>query len=364
MHTPRPGFTLVELLIVIAIILVLGALLFPLFGKAKEKVREIKCVNNQRQIATAILIWAQDHDDRLPSTRIWDEISISDQEVLSCPTVGTTGGKSYIYSSYVADKRLAAVKNDLSEILTADGSHAATPAPTATEANIGYGPEDLEWRHNGNIVCTFVDGHAIATHDPRDIAIEFREAPAAAFEGYDTDTHGNWFTQPATYAFGTKGYVLPFWDSTDPAVINLVDNAGSTSYVASVVASGTTNHAWEAAGSTAVANDPRAVAKPTPFARAAACWKGNGSYTITLTNPADQDIHTLHAYFLDWDNQQRRMRLDVRSADGANSLIKHQTNVYDFNGGTWLTFRFKGNIKIDSVATGGPDAVISAFCFD
>lgn len=359
MRTTRQGFTLVELLVVIAIIAVLAALLFPLFRKAKEKVREIKCVNNQRQLATTILIWAQDHDDRLPSTQIWKEITI-DPEVLVCPTADAGVGKSYIYSSFVAGKRLAAVKSDLNEILTADGIHAATPEPNQTDANIGYSPEDLNWRHNGNVVCTFVDGHAIATSDPRDIAIEFRPAPAACFDGYDPDTRGNWFVTPAKYTYGSKGYVLPNWNNTSPAVINLVDNAGNTSYVASVVASGTTDYTWQPSDT----NDPRAVVVPSPFARAASCWKGDGSYTITLADANDTQIHTLHAYFLDWDDQKRRLHLDVRTPDGAATLIKKFTTVYDFSGGVWLTFRFKGNFKIDSKAVGGADSVISAFCFD
>ncbi|MHB9025320.1 MAG: type II secretion system protein, partial [Armatimonadota bacterium] len=55
------GFTLIELLVVIAIIAILAAILFPVFAKAREKARQTSCLNNQKQVATALLMWVQDH---------------------------------------------------------------------------------------------------------------------------------------------------------------------------------------------------------------------------------------------------------------------------------------------------------------
>jgi prepilin-type N-terminal cleavage/methylation domain-containing protein len=60
------GFTLIELLVVIAIITVLSSILFPVFGKVREKARQTMCASNQRQIGLGFLQYAQDYDDNLP----------------------------------------------------------------------------------------------------------------------------------------------------------------------------------------------------------------------------------------------------------------------------------------------------------
>ena len=60
------GFTLVELLIVIAVIGVLAALLLPALARAKEKGRSVRCVSNLRQLATGCIMYADDNEDALP----------------------------------------------------------------------------------------------------------------------------------------------------------------------------------------------------------------------------------------------------------------------------------------------------------
>jgi prepilin-type N-terminal cleavage/methylation domain-containing protein/prepilin-type processing-associated H-X9-DG protein len=62
----QKGFTLIELLVVIAIIAILAAILFPVFAQAREKARTVTCTNNCRQIATALMMYAQDYDENLP----------------------------------------------------------------------------------------------------------------------------------------------------------------------------------------------------------------------------------------------------------------------------------------------------------
>ncbi len=68
----RPtAFTLIELLVVIAIIAILAAILFPVFAQARAKGRQAACLSNEKQIGTAIMMYAQDYDERMPACYSW-----------------------------------------------------------------------------------------------------------------------------------------------------------------------------------------------------------------------------------------------------------------------------------------------------
>ena len=61
------GFTLIELLVVIAIIAILAAILFPVFARARENARKSSCQSNLKQLATGLLQYSQDYDERFPN---------------------------------------------------------------------------------------------------------------------------------------------------------------------------------------------------------------------------------------------------------------------------------------------------------
>ncbi len=72
--TGPPGFTLLELLIVVAIIGVLAALVSPAVVRALEFAHTVDCANNMRNIGLAVRFYADTHDGRFPRS--------------SCPSVG------------------------------------------------------------------------------------------------------------------------------------------------------------------------------------------------------------------------------------------------------------------------------------
>lgn len=70
-NQPRRGFTMVELLVVVAVIAVLASLLLPALRNAQEAGKASDCVNNMRQIYTAFALFADDNDDYFPFTYYW-----------------------------------------------------------------------------------------------------------------------------------------------------------------------------------------------------------------------------------------------------------------------------------------------------
>ncbi|HUL51348.1 MAG TPA: DUF1559 domain-containing protein [Candidatus Nitrosotalea sp.] len=60
------GFTLVELLVVISVVAILGALLLPALASAREKSRRAACLSNLRQVGIAIHNYAGDNDGKIP----------------------------------------------------------------------------------------------------------------------------------------------------------------------------------------------------------------------------------------------------------------------------------------------------------
>src|SRR5579859_3742713 len=65
----RQAFTLIELLIVIAIIAILAAILLPVLSQAQERSSRVACSNNLRQIVVGMIIYAGDNKDLLVSAR-------------------------------------------------------------------------------------------------------------------------------------------------------------------------------------------------------------------------------------------------------------------------------------------------------
>jgi prepilin-type N-terminal cleavage/methylation domain-containing protein/prepilin-type processing-associated H-X9-DG protein len=172
----RTGFTLIELLVVIAIIAILAAILFPVFAKAREKARQNSCMSNQRQINIAIMMWAQDHDERLPTAavtgralagnttpillaqtpgagKVWTELSL-EKGVLKCPSEAAAAQNTYGYNKALSDKALGDI-DPLTASVTADYNI------KSTNNNVLVTPDDLSTRHGGKYIASFVDGHVL-----------------------------------------------------------------------------------------------------------------------------------------------------------------------------------------------------------
>lgn len=68
---PLNGFTLVELLIVIAIIAVLVAMLLPSLARARAQATQLQCASNERTIGQAMLMYSNDNGGAIIPTVVW-----------------------------------------------------------------------------------------------------------------------------------------------------------------------------------------------------------------------------------------------------------------------------------------------------
>ncbi len=157
----KHGFTLVELLVAIAIITVLAGLVLPALSRARESGRRTVCLNNLRQLFLALEMYVQDYGGcypiaaSLPSLHLNEDPRICDllvpylklPEVFRCPS----DNKGYFQregSSYEYNVSL--------------GGRMAGSGRRASNTWVFYDYEDFHGPGVRNFV--YLDGHA--THEP------------------------------------------------------------------------------------------------------------------------------------------------------------------------------------------------------
>jgi len=100
---PRRGFSLIELLVVTAIVAVLASLLLPAIGQVKASARKLTCASNLRQIGLAIIVYANDNHGTFPQN---DSANCSSWPyIFGDWGTGSWGGHSNFYREYLPLKR-------------------------------------------------------------------------------------------------------------------------------------------------------------------------------------------------------------------------------------------------------------------
>src|SRR5689334_18338275 len=79
------AFTLIETLVVIAIIAILAAILLPVFASAREMARRTVCMSNLRQIGLAEQMYKQDYGEFSPHLSDVEHAYVRDTRIFLCP---------------------------------------------------------------------------------------------------------------------------------------------------------------------------------------------------------------------------------------------------------------------------------------
>jgi prepilin-type N-terminal cleavage/methylation domain-containing protein/prepilin-type processing-associated H-X9-DG protein len=188
------GFSLIELLVTIAIIAILAAMLLPSLSAAHKKAQTAKCLSNLRQISITTFMYCQDNSDYLPFAW-YNDTDAADNNFLSlltpmlyhvefdgygdfeskiycCPKRMTEPlvGPNPMRISYGMNannsidfpdprtRRLAAVPNPAATVLLADVAYPYNHPPIQR-----LDPDQVGYKHDNRANLIFFDGHGSAT---------------------------------------------------------------------------------------------------------------------------------------------------------------------------------------------------------
>ena len=195
----RKAFTLLEILVVIAIIAILAAILFPAFARARENARRASCQSNLKQIGLGIALYTQDYDEKLShydgmgtpgpdsfteNDVLWADVLqpyVKSKQIFICPsathsgspkTRTTTASASFYYgvaatlqtTEYAFTNHSPTPVSSLSEFTNPSETLLVLDRSDATTASYDYFVNDDPFRAAGKLHfegpnCLFADGH-------------------------------------------------------------------------------------------------------------------------------------------------------------------------------------------------------------
>ena len=166
MCAKRGGFTLIEVLVVIAIIAILASLVLPVFSKARDAALRTACQSNLQAVAVAMRLYLNQSDDIMPVAaqmpslnlnslpRIADVLApcLPQPKALKCPcdlkkNYYASEGSSYEYHTMLGGRKVS------ESFLTRRFGEENTPVMN------DYGPFHGRKGESGSMNFLFADGH-------------------------------------------------------------------------------------------------------------------------------------------------------------------------------------------------------------
>lgn len=184
----RRGFSLIELMTVVVLVLVLAAVLLSTVNMGVRSAQQSRCLSNLRQLYTAVQLFAQDNDDLLPTAYLssggtWQKVLkdryIADEQLFYCPSAEydplfNSNQVSYGYNLDISAKQAPAApsvrRSSLAypEMLILIGDSVDTGKQQyfiakETNGSVRAGP-----RHGGQIQLVHADG-SVSRKQPSEV---------------------------------------------------------------------------------------------------------------------------------------------------------------------------------------------------
>lgn len=174
----RAGFSLLELLVVLAVVLVLTGILIPAMASVREQANRMICSSYMRQIGLATMMYTDDHDSLPPSEYIVD--GRQDVQELMAAHSGEGDyadegwqGFGHLFNDYIENAEVFYCPSH-------EGEHSYDQYASRYEQydNVPFGPPALgaiytnyqyagatDWSHDGNVKRDLLDSRLVLATD-------------------------------------------------------------------------------------------------------------------------------------------------------------------------------------------------------
>ena len=169
----RKAFTWIEAIVVIAILMIGAAILFPIPTRSREGARGSSCRSNLKQIGLGFMQYAQDADTKAPPVANvrggWMQLLqpyLKSEAIFQCPSAHSSeiGTTDYFFNARLAGAKNRLVLDSKAQAMTILSGEGAADADA--DSNLSQLPASWRtdtsspaWRHLDGANYGFIDGH-------------------------------------------------------------------------------------------------------------------------------------------------------------------------------------------------------------